>query len=135
MSAVTRALLDTSVVISPPAAGFASISELVAVSSVTLAELEYGVDATTDPLERRKRRERLEAVARTLEVLPFDQAAAKSYGLLANLVRSAGRDPRPRRLDLLIAATAERHGLPLATRNAGDFRHLERALRILDVSG
>jgi predicted nucleic acid-binding protein len=56
--------------------------------------------------------------------VPFDIAAAESYGLLANLARAAGRDPRPWRPDLLIAATVERHGLSLATRNAADFRYL-----------
>ncbi|WP_169338721.1 hypothetical protein [Pseudonocardia asaccharolytica] len=64
----------------------------------------------------------------------LDSTVAQSYGLLANILRSAGRDPRPRRLDLLIAATAERHGLSLATRNAGDFRHLESVLHVVAVS-
>ena len=66
-------------------------------------------------------------------IIPFDIAVAESYGLLTNLVRTAGRDPRLRRLDLLIAATAERHGLSLATRNAADFRYLERVLDVVEV--
>jgi len=53
--------------------------------------------------------------------------------LLANLVRAVGRDPGPRQLDLLIAATAERHGLSLATRNAADFQYLERVLDVVEV--
>ena len=59
---------------------------------------------------------------------------AESYGLLANMVRQAGRNPRPRRMDLLIAATAVRHGFSLATRNAADLRHLERVLTVVDVT-
>ena len=66
-------------------------------------------------------------------IIPFNIAVAESYGLLANLVRTAGHDPRLRRLDLLIAATAERHGLSLATRNAADFRYLERVLDVVEV--
>lgn len=75
----------------------------------------------------------MSVVVAEMEVIPFDEAVAESYGLLANLVRAAGRDPRPRRLDLLIGATAERHRLSLATRNAEDFRHLERVLDVIDV--
>ena len=69
----------------------------------------------------------------TSDVLPFDADVAESYGLLANMVRQAGRNPRPRRMDLLIAATAVRHGLSLATRNAVDLRHLERVLTVVEV--
>lgn len=66
-------------------------------------------------------------------MLPFDADVAESCGLLANVVRRQGRNPRPRRIDLMIAATAVRHRLSLATRNAADFRHLERVLHVIDV--
>ena len=128
-----QVLLDTSVVIAPPAAGIASIADVVTVSAITVAELEYGVGAASDPVERQRRRRRLQLVVDAIEVIPFDLATAVSYGLLANVIRAAGRDPRPRRLDLLIAATAERNGLSLATRNAADFRHLERVLHVVEV--
>jgi predicted nucleic acid-binding protein len=133
LTAERRVLLDTSVVIDPPAAGLASVADLAAISAITVAELEYGVDAAKDPLERQRRRRRLQAIADVMEVLAFDVDTAQSYGMMANLVRTAGRDPRPRRLDLLIAATAERHGLSLATRNPDDFRHLERVLHVVPV--
>lgn len=129
-----RVLLDTSVVIEPPAAGFPSIAGAVSISAITIAELEYGVDAADDPLERQQRRSRLQRLVHAFDVIPFDLAAAQTYGLLANLVRAAGRNPRPRRIDLLIAATAVRHGLGLATRNADDFRHLERVLEVVAVA-
>lgn len=128
-----QVLLDTSVVIAPPRAGLASIADFVAVSAISVAELEYGIGATDDLVERQRRRRRLTVIVEEIEVIPFDEAVAESYGLLANLVRAAGRDPRPRRLDLLIAATAERHRLSLATRNAEDFRHLERVLDLIEV--
>jgi Predicted nucleic acid-binding protein, contains PIN domain len=130
---VRHVLLDTSVVIAPPSGGVASIADVVAVSAITVAELEYGVGATADPLERQRRRRRLQAVADAVDVILFDLATAESYGVLANMIRTAGRDPRPRRLDLLIAATADRHGLSLATRNPTDFRHLERVLDVIAV--
>lgn len=126
-------LLDTCVLIAPPATGFGSVADVVAVSAISVAELEYGVGAAADPIERQRRKRRLQLVVDTFDILPFDLAAAESYGLMTNLVRVANRDPRPRRLDLLIAATAERHGLGLATRNAKDFRYLERVLDIVEV--
>lgn len=132
-SAGRRVLLDTSVVIAPPRSGLSSVADLVAVSAISVAELEYGVGAAADPVERQRRRRRLQLVVDTLEVVPFDSAAAESYGVLANIVRLAGRNPRPRRLDLLIAATAERHGLSVATRNARDFSHLESVLHVIEV--
>jgi predicted nucleic acid-binding protein len=38
-------------------------------------------------------------------------------------------------MDLLIAATAARHGLPLLTRNGRDFTGLESALAVVDLPG
>jgi toxin FitB len=130
---IRRVLLDTSVVIAPPTAGLASIADYVAVSAVTVAELEYGVGASADAEERLRRRRRLGAIVDAMDVIPLDIAVAGSYGLLANMVRAARRNPRPRRLDLLIAATAERHGLSLATRNADDFRALDRVVHVIEV--
>lgn len=128
-----RALLDTSVIIDPPSRGTASFADLVSVSAVTVGELHYGVGASMDPVEQLHRRQRLRLVLDTYEVLPFDAEVAEFYGLLANVVRQAGRNPRPRRMDLLIAATAVRHGLSLATRNGAGLRHLERVLTVIDV--
>ena len=128
-----RALLDTSVIIDPPAQGIASFADEVSISAVTVAELHYGVGASTDAVEQLHRRQRLQLVLDTYDVAVFDAEAAEFYGLLANIVRQAGRNPRPRRMDLLIAATALRHGYLLATRNGTDLRHLERVLTVIDV--
>lgn len=132
-SAERKVLLDTSVIIEPPPQGTASFADLVSVSAVTVGELHYGVGASTDPIEQLYRRQRLQLVLDTYDVLPFDVAVAERYGLLANVVRQAGRNPRPRRMDLLIAATAVRNGFALATRNAEDFRHLHRVLTVIEV--
>ena len=65
-----------------------------------------------------------EARSRTVE--PY-------YGALAGLVRQRGRDPRPRRMDVQIAATAARHGRLLLTRNGADCSGLQSALKIVDL--
>ncbi|MFF5034548.1 PIN domain-containing protein [Nocardia salmonicida] len=63
--------------------------------------------------------------------MPFDEAAATRYGTLVALTIAAERDPRPRRMDLLIAAIASANDLPLYTRNAADFEGLESMLEIV----
>jgi hypothetical protein len=128
-----KTLLDTSVIIDPPEQGMARFADEVSVSAITVAELHYGVGASADPVQQLRRRQRLQLVLDTYDVLPFDADVAEFDGLLANVVRQAGRNPRPRRMDLLIAATAVRHGFSLATRNGADLRHLERVLAVIDV--
>ncbi len=128
-----RALLDTSVVIDFPAARVAEVADEVAVSAVTIGELQYGVTAAVDPLAQMHRRRRVQAALDRFEVLSFDVTTAEYYGTLAALVRQYGRNPRPRRMDLQIAATAARHGLTLLTRNGADFAGLESALTVVDL--
>jgi predicted nucleic acid-binding protein len=128
-----RALLDTSVVIDFPAALVAEVADEVALSAVTIGELQYGVTAAADPLTQMYRRRRVQATLDRFEVLSFDVEAAEYYGTLAALVRQYGRNPRPRRMDLQIAATAARHGLMLLTRNGRDLAGLESALDVVDL--
>ncbi|MGC5615030.1 type II toxin-antitoxin system VapC family toxin [Georgenia sp. Z1491] len=128
-----RALLDTSVLIDFPAAQVAEAADEVAVSAVSIAELQYGVTAAADPVAQMYRRRRVQTILEHFEVLAFDTASAEYYGALAALVRHHGRNPRPRRMDLQIAATAARHGLRLLTRNGADFRGLESALTVIDL--
>ena len=134
MSGRRRALLDTSVLIDYPGDQVARVADELAVSAVSTAELHYGVSATADPLEQLRRRQRLRLVHDLYDVLPFDAQVAEYYGALATAVRVYGRDPRPRRIDLQIAATAARNGLTLLTRNAADFAGLERALEIIELT-
>jgi len=128
-----RILLDTNLIIAPPSGGFASLADEMAISAITVAELEYGAMTESDPLEAHQRAQRLRAAVGTMQVLPFGRDTARGYGLLAAILHAAGRNPRPRRLDLQIAATAVQHGLDLATRNPDDFVHLERALTVIPV--
>jgi predicted nucleic acid-binding protein len=127
-------LLDTSVVIDYEKIVLAAHSESVAfVSTVTIGELAYGLGSTDDPVKRMERSERYHTALETFGVLEFDLAAARQYGMLAALVRESGRNPRPRRFDLQIAATAAAHGLPLLTRNPDDFKGTERLVDVISV--
>jgi predicted nucleic acid-binding protein len=71
-------------------------------------------------------------VLRSYEVMPFGVEEAKLYGVLATLVRVAGRNPRPRRPDLQIAATAASARLSLLTANPDDFG-VERLVDVVPV--
>lgn len=102
-------------------------------TSVSLAELHYGLAAARDSATRAMRTEQLGAALVEFDPLPFDEPAAARYGTLVALVLAAGRSPRPRRMDLLIAAIASSRDLPLFTRNADDFKGLDSALTVVEV--
>ena len=109
------------------------LPEYPELTAVTLAELHQGVAMARDAAARAARTEVLGAAVTDFEPLPFDGDAAARYGTLVALVMSAGRDPRPRRLDLMIAAIASSRGLPLYTRNAADFKGLDDVLTVRAV--
>lgn len=129
-----RGLLDTSVLIDLERRPQQDLPREVAVSAVTMAELAAGPHATEDPDERARRQDRLQRAEATFEPLPVDAAVARAYGRVYAAVFSAGRKARGRRaLDLLIAATALASGLPLFTRNPGDFPELAGVLEVIAV--
>ena len=119
---MSRGVLDTSVLI---ADDVSPLPGELAISVVSLAELHFGVLLAADDDERARRLSRLSALQRKFDPLPVDEAVAESYGLLAARVVKAGRQPRARVMDLLIAATAYAHGATLYTRNADDLGGLE----------
>lgn len=96
-------------------------AETLYLSSVTIAELLYGIGA----LPGGKRKDRLtEALDGVMElfadrVLPFDIAAARRYADLAVKARAAGRGfPTP---DGYVAAIAAARGFAVATRDTSAF--------------
>lgn len=127
-------LLDTSVLIDIEKVDLGGYRDApVVLSAITIGELACGLDAP-DPGESRAREERLRAVLGRYEILPFGTEEAKLYGALAGLVRAAGRNPRPRRLDLQIAATAAAARMPLLTCNPDDFVGASRLVDVIAVS-
>ncbi len=127
-----RALLDTSVVIDYPAHAVATHASTAAVSTITLAELSYGLH-TADPLLNAAREQRYHWITGTFDPIPFDTHAARIYGALCATVRAVGRDPKPRRFDLLIAAVAVALGIPLITRNEAHFTGIHESLAVIAV--
>ena len=125
-----RAILDTSVVI---ATDISPLEGELAISAITLAELHFGVVVAQQQVVRAERLRRLLLLQRNFDALPVDDAVAVSYGQLAAAVVDAGRQPRARSMDLLIAATAHAHSARLYTRNAGDFDGLNDLLEVVAV--
>jgi hypothetical protein len=103
---MTAGLLDTSVVIDwhDPTVLHA-LPDQVAISAITLAELAAGPHLAPTPAEAARRQARLQEVESTLEPLPLDAVAARSYGQIVAAAAAVGRNHRPRVADLLIAAT------------------------------
>lgn len=126
-------LLDTYAYIDLDMIDPASLPAIPEISAITLAELHQGVAVAKDPATRAARVEMLSAATADFDALPFDGEASSRYGSLVALTIAAGRDPRPRRMDLMIAAVASTNGLALYTRNAGAFKGLEIALAIVAV--
>ena len=130
---LARALLDTSVVIDYPAVLLDRVAAEASISTITLAELAFGLHSP-DPLVNAAREQRYHWVRTSFDPVPFDEGAARVYGALCADVRAAGRDPGPRRFDLLIAAAAVSLGLPLITRNGRDFAGLHSSLNLVSLS-
>lgn len=123
-----RAVLDTSVLIGN------RVDELegeLAISAASLAELHFGVLLTGNASIRATRLRRLAHIEATFDPIPVDAVVARSYGQVAAAVSAAGRQPRSRVMDLLIAATAHAHGARLYTKNPEDLRGLEQ---LVDIS-
>ena len=129
-------LVDTNVISAGAPSGRAH-SELVAwmdahsaslwLSAVTVAEIEDGVAK----LRREGATKKSAALAAWREallhlygerVLPLDAPTARIAGLLSD--RARGQGQAPGLADIVIAATAKRHGLMILTRNVRHFAPL-----------
>lgn len=129
-----RGLVDTSVIIALEVIEMERLPSGMAVSALTLAELAGGPPTASDASARARRLQRRQRAESTFEALSFDSACAGAYGQVCAGVIAAGRKPgRTRSVDLMIAATALAHQLPLYTLNAVDLRGLDDLIEIVDL--
>jgi predicted nucleic acid-binding protein len=127
-------VLDTSVVIDLTRIQRELLPNEFAVSAITMAELAAGPHATLDFEERARRQDLLQRVEASLDPLPFDTEAARAFGRLYVNVFQQGKKARgSRALDLMIAATAMSHRMPLYTRNPQDFVAISEIVEIIAV--
>jgi len=93
-----------------------------------------GLNAASDELLRARRRAHLSQVETTAEALPFDSHCAHAWASIYTAVERISRKPwGARAVDLMIAATALAHDLPLYTLNPRDLRGLEGMIEIVDA--
>jgi hypothetical protein len=93
------------------------------VSTVTFAEIRFGIDALDDAIRRTELNDWLLHSVRPLfdqRVLEVSEAVMFKWRLLVEEGRKVGHTfSQP---DLIIAATALQHGLTVVTRDVGDFK-------------
>jgi tRNA(fMet)-specific endonuclease VapC len=90
------------------------------ISSVTLAELRYGIEKSQ---KREATRAKLQRAVDTLNVAPFESRAAESYGVIRAALERAGTPCGP--LDMLIAAHALSLNLNFVTNNVREFSRVQ----------
>ena len=91
----------------------------ICISSITLAELEYGIKHSSNP---EKNAQALIRFLIPFRILPFDAAAAAEYGKIRAHLQSQGTPIGP--LDMLIAGHARSEGLILVTNNVREFERV-----------
>ena len=138
-----QGMLDTNILILRKWVNPAELPDEMAISAITLAELSAGPhevrrngeqDAYDEHAERARRLEILQRAESEFDPVPFDAEAARIYGRVAAAVIAAGRKPRGRIADLMIAASAIAEQLPLYTTNPADYAGLDTLIRIFTVT-
>ena len=89
------------------------------ISSITLAELEYGMKHSSDPV---KNEQALIRFLAPLNILPFGVTAASEYGVIRAYLQRHGTPIGP--LDMLIAGHARAENLILVTNNVREFERV-----------
>jgi len=134
----SQGLLDTNILALRPWIPADCLPDEMAISAVTVAELAAGVhlvqgDDGAANHERARRMAVLQQTENEFDAVAFDTDAARVFGQMAAALKAAGRTPRRRALDLMIAATAAVHRLPVYTTNPADFAGLADLVNIVPV--
>ena len=96
-----------------------SFSSGIVISSITLAELEYGIRHSSNP---EKNAQALIRFLFPFQIDPFDTSAAMEYGKIRAYLQGQGTPIGP--LDMLIAGHAMVEGAVLVTNNVREFERV-----------
>ncbi len=128
-------LLDTSVFIArEDGRPLSELPDRVAISVVTIGELQLGVLNAADANVRARRADTL-SLARAADPIPISEAIMVTWARLVTDCRAGGIQRAVKLTDSLIAATAVEHGLPVVSQDE-DFERISAAhpaLRVLNV--
>lgn len=121
-------MLDTNIIVYAknrrPESVFARLQECrpedVCISSITMAELEYGVCKSSNP---ERNRLALMMFLSGIKIMPFGSEAAREYGDIRDSLTRKGTIIGGN--DLLIAAHAKSLGLTLVTNNMREFERVD----------
>ncbi|MGV9556833.1 PIN domain-containing protein [Streptomyces sp. NPDC003401] len=142
-STYQQGLLDTNIMILRRWVDPEELPDEMAITAITLAELSAGPhevrrndeqSSYDEHAERARRVDVLQRAENEFDPIPFDAEAARVYGRICAAVIGAGRKPRRRVADLMIAAIAVAEGLPLFTTNPDDFKALDDLLTVVPVT-
>jgi predicted nucleic acid-binding protein len=129
---LTAGLLDTSVFIAHETGRpLGELPDRVAVSVVTIGELQLGVLNASDDATRARRADTL-ALARSADPIPISEAVMVTWARLVADCKTAGIHRTVKLTDALIAATSIEHGLPVVTQD-GDYKKIAAAHASLQV--
>lgn len=135
MTEQTAGLLDTSVFIARETGRpLGELPDRVAVSVVTIGELQLGVLKASDDATRARRADTL-SLARSADPIPISEAIMSSWARLVADCQAVGIHRTIKLTDALIAATAVEHGLPVVTQD-GDYAKIASAhpqLRVISA--
>jgi predicted nucleic acid-binding protein len=135
LSAPDSGLLDTSVFIARETEQpLGELPAHVAVSVVTVGELQLGVLAAQDSSARARRADTL-ALARAADPIPISEAVMVTWARLVCDCRRVGIHRTVKLTDALIAATAIEHGLAVVTQDEhySQIAHAHPALQVMVV--
>jgi predicted nucleic acid-binding protein len=102
------------------------------ITTITLAELSVGPLVATTDEARAARQAHVQQAEADFDPLPFDAAAARSFGRVASSLRRTGRKSSARAYDAMIAAICLSNELPIHTCNPADFSGID-GLAVIEV--
>lgn len=125
-------ILDTNALINLERLSTQHLPRQPLITTVTLAELSVGPLTAKSKSVAAERQAHLQMAEADFNPLPFDAAAARTFGRVAASLRRSGRKAAARTYDAMIAATALANGLPVYTCNPDDFTGID-GLEVIPV--